>query len=200
MPLPLPLPLLLRTARLLLRPWRPDDAVLLLPVLEANRAHLGPWIPARVAKPEPIPDLRERLAGFLADFTEARGWRYGLFTPDETRVLGEVSLFPRAGEGRVAYREADHGEIGYWLRADETGHGFVTEAAQAVLTLAAGLPSLRRVEIRCDARNGASIAVAQRLGFVHATTVESPSVVPAEPAVALQVWTYALVGGAAERR
>ena len=39
----------IRTARLLLRPWRAEDAASLLPVLEANRSHLGPWIPARVA-------------------------------------------------------------------------------------------------------------------------------------------------------
>lgn len=38
----------LRTARLMLRPWRAEDADALLPILEANQAHLGPWIPPRV--------------------------------------------------------------------------------------------------------------------------------------------------------
>src|SRR6185503_1186169 len=35
----------LRTARLLLRRWRPSDAAALQPVLAANSAHLAPWIP-----------------------------------------------------------------------------------------------------------------------------------------------------------
>ena len=65
----MPVPLGLRTARLLLRPWRPDDATELLPVLEANRAHLGPWIPARVANPAPLPDLAARLAEFAEEMT-----------------------------------------------------------------------------------------------------------------------------------
>ena len=108
----MPVPPELRTAHLLLRPWRPDDAARLLPVLEANHAHLGPWIPARVADPAPLADLAERLAGFAADFAAGRGWRYALMTPDGGDVLGEISLFPRAEAGRVPYPEADRIEIG----------------------------------------------------------------------------------------
>lgn len=65
----------LRTARLVLRPWRIEDAAPLLPVLEANQAHLAPWIPARVAQPVPLAELATRLAGFAADFAAAREWR-----------------------------------------------------------------------------------------------------------------------------
>jgi RimJ/RimL family protein N-acetyltransferase len=139
-----------------------------------------------------LPALRDRLARFAADFAAAREWRYGLFTPDGERVLGEMSLFPRDASGRVPYADADHVELGYWLRADMTGRGLVTEAAEAALAVAAGLPSLAQAEIRCDVRNAASAAVPRRLGFVLATTLPAPSVVPGEPPVTLQLWTYAL--------
>jgi RimJ/RimL family protein N-acetyltransferase len=188
----MPVPTDIRTERLLLRPWRAEDAPSLLPVLEENREHLGPWIPARVARPVPLPDLADRLTGFAADFQADREWRYGMFTPDESLVLGELSLFPRAAAGRVPYPEADHIEIGYWLRADKNGQGLVTEAARTALTVAAALPGLTHVEIHCDARNTPSAAVPRRLGFVLARTVREPAAAPAKPSSEIQVWTYAL--------
>jgi RimJ/RimL family protein N-acetyltransferase len=171
-----PAPVEIRTARLLLRPWRGEDAGDLLPVLEANRDHLGPWIPARVATPAPVPILAERLAGFAADFSADREWRFGMFTLREHKLLGEVALFPRADGGRVPFAEADRVELGYWLRADETGHGLVTEAARAALNLASHIPRFSRAEIRCDARNAPSAAVPVRLGFTLLTTVPEPGV------------------------
>jgi ribosomal-protein-serine acetyltransferase len=179
-------PIEIRTARVLLRPWRAEDAEDLLPVLEANRDHLGPWIPARVATPAPVPILAERLAGFAADFSADREWRFGMFSVQDGRLLGEVALFPRDAAGRVPFAEADRVELGYWLRADETGRGLVTEAARAVLTLASHIPRFSRAEIRCDARNGPSAAVPPRLGFtLHATVPEAENRV-------MQVWVSEL--------
>ncbi|MEP7381176.1 MAG: GNAT family N-acetyltransferase [Gemmatimonadota bacterium] len=186
-----PVPGELRTARLLLRPWHRDDAERLLPVLESNRAHLGPWIPRRVSEPAPIPELAERLAGFAAEFAASREWRYAMFALEDDRVLGEIALFPRSTTGRVALASADRAEIGYWLREDATGTGLATEAAWAMLALARALPAFGHVEIRCDARNAASAAIPIRLGFTLAAT-EDATGVGMEELVALQVWTLGL--------
>ena len=160
-----PVPSTLRTARLLLRSWDASDAPALRPILEANAAHLTPWIPAHVATAVPLPALAERLAGFAADFTAGRAWRYALLTPDARRILGEVDLFPRAASGRVPYPEADRAEIGYWLDQGATGQGLAREAAEAMLTVAATCPGLTHVEIRCAATNAPSARVPERLGF-----------------------------------
>ncbi len=188
-------PIEIRTTRLLLRPWRAEDAVVLQPVLEANRDHLGPWIPARVAEPASIAVLSKRLEGFAVAFAADREWRYAIVALDDGRVLGEVSLFPRSAEGRVPYPAADRAEIGYWLRADATGRGLATEAAQAMVDLATTFQPLAHVEIRCDARNAASLAIPRRLGFVLSTTISAEGVAAtgahAEP-VELQVWTRRL--------
>lgn len=175
----------IRTDRLKLRPWRGDDAALLAPILETNWNHLGPWIPRRVAEPAPVPVLAERLAGFGASFAANLEWRYAMLSSDERMVLGEVALFPRAESGRVPYPEADRAEIGYWLRSDMTGQGLVSEAARAVLAVAAELPNVSRVEIRCDARNHPSAAVPRRLGFSLESTVPPAA---ADSAGELQVW------------
>ena len=186
----------IRTRRLLLRPWSADDAEQLLPVLEANRSHLEKWIPARVSEPAPLPLLAARLATFAADFAADREWRYALVALEDGRSLGEISLFPRSAEGRVPYPAADRAEIGYWLRADATGAGLASEAAQAMVDLAATMPAVQHVEIRCDARNDASAAIPRRLGFELSDRVSAASVSAASAApVTLQVWTRSLRSG-----
>jgi RimJ/RimL family protein N-acetyltransferase len=153
-------------------------------VLEANREHLGPWIPARVADPASVPVLAQRLAGFGAEFAANREWRYGLFALDDDRVMGEVALFPRSANGRVPFAESDRAELGYWLRSDEARRGFVTEAASAVLEAASSITRFSHIEIHCDARNTPSVAVARRLGFVLATDVASSA------STHMQLWTW----------
>lgn len=187
-PVLMSVPTEIRTSRFLLRPWRAGDAPELLPVLEANRAHLGPWIPARVSTPVPIPDLERRLAGFEADFAASREWRYGMFSPDGARVLGEIGLYTRDAAGRVPYPEATCVELGYWLRADATGQGLIVEASKVVLGEAAKLARLSHAEIRCDARNAPSAAIPKRLGFTLAETVARPGVSPQAEPIELQVW------------
>lgn len=159
-------------------------------MLETNWHHLRSWIPARIATPAPVLDLAERLAGFAADFAADREWRFAMFTHDDAKLLGEVALFPRSATGRVHVGKSDRAELGYWLRADETGKGFATEAARALLSVAERIPAFSHIEIRCDARNLPSAGVPQRLGFILKTTIIEPTV-DAAP-VHLQVWVSEL--------
>jgi RimJ/RimL family protein N-acetyltransferase len=186
------LPLELLTDRLVLRPWREADAVALCPILETNFDHLGPWIPARVSTPAPVPELERRLGGFAGDFAEDREWRYAMLSRDDQQLLGEVGLFPRSATERVQFSQADRVELGYWIRRDAEGQGFVSEASRAVISLAASIREFSCVEIRCDARNAPSAAIPRRLGFGLATTIGSASVVAGAPSVQLQVWSLDL--------
>ena len=172
----------LKTPRLYLRPWQATDASRLLPILEADRGHLGPWIPARVANPAPVPELERRLRSFADLFQQDREWRYAMIEAEEGRLLGEVGLFPRDASRRVPFAEADRVELGYWLRSDATGRGIINEAASAVLDAAASFKEFSHCEIRCDPRNAPSVAVARRLGFGLVETTAEP----------LQVWSRRL--------
>jgi RimJ/RimL family protein N-acetyltransferase len=194
----MPVPDRLATRRLLLRPWRATDAALVQSVLEANANHLGPWIPPRVAAPVPLDGLTSRLAGFGEDFASGREWRYGVFSPDETAVYGEVGLYPRTASERVHFAGADRVEMGYWLRSDVTGRGFATEAARVLLEVASAIGGMICVEIRCDTRNAASAAVPRRLRFRLVETVSSPGIVPGDACVQLQLWEYKLATAATE--
>jgi RimJ/RimL family protein N-acetyltransferase len=183
----------LRTTRLFLRPWRAADADALRPILEANRAHLGPWIPARVAEPVPVPELARRLADFGANFAADREWRLAMLSRDGREIFGEVGLFPRDATGRVPFAHADRAELGYWLRSDATGQGIVTEAARAVLGVAAAMPAFSRIEIRCDGRNGPSVAVARRLGFHLAAPIAADAEQGAGSTEHSQTWISELL-------
>ena len=188
-PATLTVPDILSTARLVLRRWQPSDAARLEPILAANWEHLGPWLPIHVAKPAPAPELETRLANFSAEFDADLKWRYGMYSAGDGELLGEVDMFPRDANGRVTYAESDRAEIGYWVRSDLTGRGFVTEGVRRMLDLAASLSRVERVEIRCDARNKPSAAVPARLGFVLTTTIREHSPAFKDPDAELQVWT-----------
>ncbi|HZY69156.1 MAG TPA: GNAT family protein, partial [Devosia sp.] len=57
------------------------------------------------------------------------------------------------------------GEIGYILHPDAHGQGYATEAARALTAFGFGTMRLHRIFARCDARNGRSERVMQRLGM-----------------------------------
>lgn len=56
-------------------------------------------------------------------------------------------------------------EIGYWIRTSCAGHGYATEATQALVGMARSALGAVRLEIRSDARNAPSRRVAEKCGF-----------------------------------
>lgn len=56
-------------------------------------------------------------------------------------------------------------EIGYWLDSRFSGKGYMTEAVEGIAAFAFKELHAKRLEIRCDARNKKSRAVAERVGF-----------------------------------
>ena len=69
-------------------------------------------------------------------------------------------------------------EIGYWCRTRCQGHGFVTEAVQALTQFAFAQLRARRVEVRMDDTNPRSWRVAERAGFALEGVLRSDSLSP----------------------
>ena len=178
----------IRTPRLLLRPWRPQDAEQLAPILVRDVPHLSPWIPARVAEPAPPEELAKRLSDFAADFDAARGFRFALLHAPSGELLGEIDLFPRDASGRVPLIQSDRAEVGYWLRSDRTGGGLATEAVQAIIDAAIRLGRFTHIEIRCDVANVRSAALPARIGFERSPDVSLGGMSNATDSV----WTLAI--------
>lgn len=140
-----------------LRRWTPADVALLQAAIDANEAHLREFTPFVVTGKVPGLTLEERIVRHVADWDGGTEWLYGVFTPDETTVIGGCGLHPRIGPEAV--------EIGYWLAAHMTGRGIATTIARTLTDTAFAPAHMQRVEIRVEPRNMRSAMVPQRLGF-----------------------------------
>ncbi|WP_084522461.1 GNAT family N-acetyltransferase [Nocardia inohanensis] len=141
---------------LLIRRWQPQDLMARFEAVTASFEHLHAWMEWL---PEPMTLERQREVGerTLAGWPTADGgFLYGIFDTGGA-LLGAIGLHDRVGPATL--------EIGYWCHVAHTGRGVVTRSAAALTRIALELPGIEQVEIRCDAANERSAAVARRLGY-----------------------------------
>lgn len=170
-----------RTPRLLIRCWSPADAPRLDAALAAGLDHLRPWLPWTRDEPLALEARVELLRGFRGRFDLGHDFVYGIFDAAGERVVGGTGLHTRQG--------TDAREIGYWIAAPHLRRGYATEAAAALTRVAFLVDEVRRVEIRCDPANEASIGVPRRLGFVHEGTLRGRQTAPDGEPRDTMVWT-----------
>lgn len=167
------IPAELRTARLLLRQPRPEDAEAMQGAIEASLPELKTWMPW-AHQPATLEQRREYLTAAAERFREGTELTYVIWTADGETLLGNSSihhlnwLVPK-------------GEIGYWVATPHTGQGVAQEAAQALTTLALDTLGFRRLEIRCDARNERSARIPERLGFTLDARLKNDAVAADNP-------------------
>ena len=152
----------IETKRLVLRCWQPEDALLMQEAAAESKEHLLPFMPWAANEPEPVESKIDRIRYFRASFDRGEDYVYGIFNPDETRVLGGSGLHTRIGEEGL--------EIGYWIHKDFIGQGLATELSAALTKVAFELYLVQRMEIHCAVENLASAAVPRKLGYVHEAT------------------------------
>jgi RimJ/RimL family protein N-acetyltransferase len=154
-------PYRIETERLVIRCYDPRDAALLADAVNSSLDHLSPWMPW--AQPANVPGQVHLLRSFRAQFDRDENWVYGVFSRDESRLIGGSGLHPRGGEGSL--------EIGYWVRADSTRQGITTEVAAVLTRVGFDVAELDRVDIQIDPKNTASQGIPRKLGFVHEATL-----------------------------
>ena len=157
-------PYRMETARLVVRCWQPTDAAALKEALDPSVEHLRPWLPWAHEEPKPLAEKAELLRTFRGMFDLDQDYIYGILERDESRVLGGTGLHTRLTD--------DAREIGYWIRRDAEGHGYITETVSALTRVGFELGGLSRIEIRCNPDNHRSAAVPRRLGYRHVDTVD----------------------------
>jgi RimJ/RimL family protein N-acetyltransferase len=145
-----------RSARLLLRPLSVADISAL--VAYRSLEDVCRYVPFEPMNSEIVAD---KLAGALsrsAIVAEGDAMTLGAELAETGQVIGEVIVFFHS----VAHRG---GEIGWVFHPGYSGHGYATEAAHAMLHLAFDQLGLHRVTASVDARNTASLRLADRLGM-----------------------------------
>lgn len=156
----------LRTERLLLRPWHPDDPDDVAAALDVyRRDEVSRWLGA---VPRPWPDAdhaRERLERWASVAHEQPGLGLWAVVPDSVgRPVGTVLLvhLPDADGAPT-----DDVEVGWHLHPDAWGRGYATEGARSLLQHGFGTLRLDAVNAVVRDGNTASEAVARRLGMAH---------------------------------
>ena len=155
----------IETKRLVVRCYNPSDVQMLAESVSENIEHLKPWMPWAHAEPEPIEEKEKRLRRFRGMFDLGQDYIYGIFDPEETRLLGGTGLHTRLGENEL--------EIGYWIHKDFINHGLVTESTAALIKVAFEIIHIHRLEIHCDPANYPSAAIPRKLGFTHEGTLRA---------------------------
>jgi len=154
-------PLPLQTERLVIRPYRDDDATALHEVF--GSPEVMRWTPSAPSKD--VEETRQRLARTMA-FTLRQPPGLGLWALElktSSEFLGQVGVFPVEGKGPDV-------EVAYELAPRVWGHGYATEAARALVEYGFGELGLRRIVALILPDNARSRNVASKCGM----TLEGP--------------------------
>lgn len=153
----------IETERLVVRCWDPADAPKLKEAIDSSIEHLRAWMPWAHNEPQTLEEKVALLRGFRGQFDKDEDFVYAIFDREESRVLGGSGLHTRIGEHAR--------EIGYWIRADAEGNGYVTEAVAALTRVGFELEGLERIEIRVEPANARSRRIPERLGYAEEATL-----------------------------
>lgn len=153
----------IETKRLVVRCYEPSDACLLMESVQESVEHLKPWMPWAYDEPLPFEQKLRGVRRFRGKFDLQEDYVYGIFNPEETKLIGGTGLHTRLGENQL--------EIGYWIHKDFINRGLVTESTAALVKVAFEVIHIHRLEIHCDPGNQASASIPRKLGFTHEGTL-----------------------------
>lgn len=147
----------LRTDRLLLRHWRPEDAE---PFAALNADPEGMrWFPAPLSRPE-----SDALAARCAAHLEEHGW--GLWAVEaDGRFIGFTGLAVPRFRAHFTAPAVGAVEVGWRLARSAWGSGYATEGARAALRYGFDVLGLAEVVSFTASGNTRSRAVMERLGM-----------------------------------
>lgn len=144
----------LKTERLILRPFRMDDAEDVARLCN-DRAIAATTL--LIPHPYSAGDAEDWIAGHQDRCDSGRGVDFAVTAKDGGELVGAVGL--------GIDKEHDRAEIGYWIGVPYWGRGYATEAGAAVLRWALEVRGLERVFAYHFASNPASGRVLEKIGM-----------------------------------
>src|SRR5919197_6006299 len=87
------------TERVVARCWAPRDALAVKEAIDSSLDELRPWMPWALNEPQTVEEKVQLLRRFRGQFDLGENFVYGLFSRDESEVLGGSGFHRRGGEG-----------------------------------------------------------------------------------------------------
>jgi RimJ/RimL family protein N-acetyltransferase len=132
-----------------LRSWERADAPAIVECIDGD-AEIAAWLD-RVPQPYSLTDAE----GYIAWAGEEK---FAVTEAESGRVVGSIGL---------RWDEADGvAEVGYWIRADARGNGYMTRAVR-LISRHAFESGAARVFLRADPQNVGSCRVAEKAGYTR---------------------------------
>lgn len=147
-------PVTLASRTVVLREFRADDAAAALRIFGDDAVTASLSFDSRTA--EEVTAIIE--AAIERAKTEPRTEYYLAVTLPSDHLIGFA---------RLGFNGVQAAKLGYAIRADQWGHGYATDAAQALVSFGFNKLGLHRISAAIGPDNGASVAVALRLGMQY---------------------------------
>lgn len=159
-----------QTERVLIRAPRPGDGPALHEAVMESMDNLTPWMPWANPARQPHEDELWARQG-------AAKWLLRTDLPLLLFRLSDGFLVGGSGLHRIEW-DVPCLEIGYWVRSSLEGQGYITEAVKGVTRFALEEIGAKRLEIRMDAENTRSTAVAERAGYTFEGRLRHDTITP----------------------
>lgn len=159
------IPRIFESERLLIKAPHSDDAEQVFAAIAESRDYLRPWMPWAESDQDVV-SVAENLRVAHEKYILGEDLRLNVWRKSDDLFVGGSGLH------RIDW-SVPRFEIGYWVRQSLQGKGYVTEAVLRIRDMAFADLAAERVEIRCDAANRRSSAVALRANFVLEATLRN---------------------------
>ncbi len=154
----------IHTDRLIIRCYKPSDALSLKTAIDQSLDHLLPWMPWAKNEPEELSQKVERLRKYRGQFDLDLSYTYWIFEKDN-KTLVWSSWYHNSSETWSL-------EIWYWIRLSHIGKWFATEVTKALTKTWFEMLSLECIHIHCDSKNERSANIPQKLWFTKEATLK----------------------------
>jgi RimJ/RimL family protein N-acetyltransferase len=147
-----------------LRPWRADDAPVVVAALDGD-PEIARWLD-QVPQPYGLDQAREYLAACRRGWEEGAGASFAVLDAAGDHALGSLGI-------RLADLPDGVAEAGYWTAREARGRGVATRALRLAARWILGHEGIERLQLRTDALNVGSQRVAEKAGFTREGVLRS---------------------------
>lgn len=148
---------MIETERLILRPWRVEDAGALFRYASDSRvSELALW---------PCHTSVEMSRMVIEEIFMPNRFSFAMALRETDEPVGCIGLVPQGDEHHEAL--STEREVGYWIGYPYWGRGLTSEALEGLIGYLRGVPGIESLLITADSRNTASHRVAEKCGFSH---------------------------------
>lgn len=153
------LPEELETPRLRLRCPRAGDGEEVNRAISENFESLNRWLPWAKER-QTVEQTEEFQVQSHEKFVKGEDFTFQMRDKENDTLYGYIGL-------HVNDRAVPSLEIGYWMRSELRGKGYMTEAALFLTSIGFEVLKANRMIIRCDALNEKSRGVIERCGYLY---------------------------------